>query len=46
MVGYKFDYRTVKDVVIAYLLTQKVFNVDMIDAALKEYKVENLFLKN
>lgn len=44
--GYEFDYRTVKDVVIAYLLTQKVFNVDMIDAALKEYKVENLFLKN
>mgnify|MGYP006896614315 CR=1 FL=1 len=43
--GYDFDYRVVKDVVISYLLTQKVFNRDMIDLALKEYKVENLFLK-
>lgn len=44
--GYEFDYRIVKDVVISYLLTQKVFNRAMIDAALAEYKVENLFLKN
>lgn len=44
--GYDFDYKIVKDVVISYLLAQKVFNRAMIDAALKEYKVENLFLKN
>lgn len=44
--GYEFDYTIVKDVVISYLLTQKVFNRSMIDAALCEYKVENLFLKN
>lgn len=43
--GYELDYRIVKDVVISYLLGQKVFNRDMIDAALKEYRVENLFLK-
>ena len=42
--GYEFDYTLVKDVVISYLLTQKVFNRPMIDAALAEYKVENLFL--
>ena len=40
-----FDYTVVKDVVIAYLLHQKVYNRDMIDAALAEYKVTNLFLK-
>ena len=43
--GYDFDYRVVKDVVISYLLMQKVYNRAMIDAALEEYKVENLFLK-
>jgi hypothetical protein len=43
--GFAFDYTTVKDVVISYLLTKKVFNTDMIRAALKEYKVDNLFIK-
>ena len=43
--GYELDYRIVKDVVISYLLGKKVFNRAMIEAALKEYKVENLFLK-
>ena len=43
--GYEFDYTIVKDVVIAYLLSQKVYNRLMIDAALAEYKVENLFLQ-
>ena len=43
--GYELDYKIVKDVVISYLLRQKVFNRAMIDAALKEYRVENLFLK-
>ena len=43
--GYELDDTIVKDVVITYLLTQKVFNQEMIKAALCEYKVENLFLK-
>ncbi len=43
--GYELDYSIVKDVVISYLLTNKVYNADMIDTALREYKVENLYLK-
>lgn len=41
--GYELDFAIVKDVVIAYLLTQKVYNALMIEAALAEYKVTNLF---
>ncbi len=43
--GYVLDYSIVKDVVIAYLLTSKVYNSDMVEAALAEYKVDNLFIK-
>ena len=43
--GYAFNFADVKDVVISYLLQQKVYNSGMIDAALKEYKVTNLFIK-
>ncbi len=43
---YELDYTLVKDVVIAYLLTSKVYNADMVQAALTEYKVDNLFIKN
>ena len=43
--GYNFNFAQVKDVVVSYLLHQKVYNRDMIDAALKEYKVTNLFIK-
>ncbi len=43
---YDFEYAIEKDVVIAYLLTRKVFNAEMIKAALDEYKIEYLFLKN
>ena len=43
--GYEWDYTIVKDVVISYLLEQKVFNRGMIDAALAEYKVSNLFIR-
>ncbi|MBQ1962560.1 MAG: M48 family metalloprotease [Clostridia bacterium] len=43
--GYELDYAVEKDVVISYLLSQKVFNGEMIKAALAEYKVENLFFK-
>lgn len=43
--GYEFDYAIVKDVVVSYLLEQKVFNPLMVEQALAEYKVENLFFK-
>ncbi|MBQ7368949.1 MAG: hypothetical protein IJW60_04510 [Clostridia bacterium] len=42
--GYEFDYTIAKDVVISYLLTQKIYNRPMLDAALAEYKITNLFL--
>lgn len=42
---YAFEYTYVKDVVVSYLLKEKVFNATMIDRALEEYKVSNLFLK-
>lgn len=41
----EFDYAIVKDVVMAYLLEQRVYNDGMIKAACDEYKVTNLFLK-
>ena len=44
--GEDFDYTQVKDVVLAYLLQNRVYNSGMIDAALAEYKVGNLFFKN
>ncbi len=43
--GEGMDMAIVKDVVLSYLLSRKVYNRDMIDAALKEYKVSNLFIK-
>lgn len=43
--GYELDYAVVKDVVLSYLLVNKVYNRSMVDAALQEYKVGNLFLK-
>ncbi len=41
----EFDYTIVKDVVISYLLYNRVYNRGMVDAALEEYKVSNLFIK-
>ena len=43
--GYEWEYTYVKDVIISYLLINKVYNRPMIDAALTEYKVGNLFIK-
>ncbi len=43
--GYGADFTIEKDVVVAYLLKAKVFNRPMVDAALAEYKIENLFIK-
>lgn len=40
-----FDFKYVKDVVISYLLGTKVYNSTMIERALAEYKVSNLFFK-
>ena len=42
--GEEFDFKEVKDVVIVYLLQNKLYNRAMIDAALAEYKVTNLFM--
>ncbi len=42
--GYELDYSIPKDVVISYLLTNKVYNSGMIEAALAEYKISNLFI--
>ena len=41
----EFNYTIVKDVVIAYLVQNKVYAPEMIKAALNEYKVCNLFIK-
>ena len=34
-----------KDVVVSYLLKEKIFNEDMLQAAFEEYKIDNLFFK-
>ena len=44
--GYELDFTVEKDVVMSYLISEKVFNVEMVKAALAEYKVDNLFIKN
>ena len=43
--GYEFDYEEVRDTVIAYLLFKEIYNPVMVKAALDEYSVKNLFLK-
>ncbi len=43
--GYEVDYTVEKDVVVAYLLKEKIFARPMVEAAFAEYKVENLFIK-
>ncbi|MBR2341326.1 MAG: hypothetical protein IKA72_02835 [Clostridia bacterium] len=40
----EFDYTLEREVVIAYLLKQKVYNAEMIKAAFNEYSVSNLFI--
>ncbi len=41
---YEMDYACPKDVVVSYLLTNKVYNSGMVEAALAEYKISNLFI--
>ena len=43
-IGMEFDDTIEREVVISYLLKQKVFNEEMIKAAFKEYNVRNLFI--
>lgn len=45
LIGEEFNFAYAKDVVVCYLLQKKIFNADMIEAALAEFKVENLFIK-
>ena len=40
-----FDYTLVKDVVLSYLLINRVYSPAMVERALDEYKVGNLFIK-
>ncbi len=40
-----FDYSLVKDVVLSYLLINRVYSPAMVEKALDEYKVSNLFIK-
>ena len=42
--GETFDFTEVKDVVLSYLLRNKVYNPAMVEAALREYKIDNLFI--
>ncbi len=41
----EFDYAQAKDVVVRYLLEQKIYNEQLRQAALAEYKVRHLFLR-
>ena len=43
--GYEFSFDEVKDVVVSYLLFKSIFNPLMVQAALEEYKLANLFIK-
>ena len=42
---FSFDATLVKDVVLSYLISRGVYNSEMVKAALAEYKIEGLFLK-
>ena len=42
---FTFDHANVRDVVVEYLLVQKIFNPTMRDECLAEYKIENLPIK-
>ena len=43
--GYGWDFTLIKDTVLSYLLINRVYNVEMIRLACKEYNVENLFIR-
>ena len=43
--GYEMDFSVEKDVVISYLVQNKIYNSEMVKSALDEYKISNLFIK-
>lgn len=43
--GFSFDEKSVRDVVVRYLLEQKVFSPELRDMCLAEYKITNLPIK-
>ena len=43
--GYEFDFEDVKDTVVTYLLFKGIYNPAMVQAALDEYGIKNLFIK-
>ena len=43
--GYEFSFDEEKDVIVSYLLFKRIFNPAMVEAALEEYKLGNLFIK-
>lgn len=42
---FSYDFTIVKDVIISYLIANKVTNPDMVAAALNEYNVDGLFFR-
>ncbi len=43
--GYEFDYSDVRDTVVSYLIDYKIYNGELIKAALNEYKIHALPLR-
>ena len=43
--GLRLDFTCEKDVVFAYLISNSIFNADMVASALAEYKISHLFIK-
>ena len=43
--GYEFDFSSINDVVVSYLLVKGIYNSVMVDAALEEYKLLPLMIK-
>jgi len=43
--GYEFDYTSIRDVVVSYILSYKIFSGDIVKDILAEYKITCLPLK-
>ena len=43
--GYEFEFDEVQDTVMSYLLSRGVYNAAMVNAALEEYKLQPLLIK-
>lgn len=44
--GYEFDYASVRDVVVSYMLNYKVYTPQLVELLLEEYKITCLPLKD